>query len=75
MGEISAHVYGWLQLLSRAAVVALIGRLVGSTLVLIIGKRLVHILPDEWVNEEVIGVLAQVIVSLFVFLGLKVIQN
>jgi hypothetical protein len=71
MGEFAAHLYGWTQLLSRAAVVALVARGIGSILVLVFGKHL-----DQhhfhFVNEDTLGIIAQLVVSLFVLLGLKV---
>ena len=74
MGEFAAHCYGWMQMLSRGAAAALVARGVGSILVLAFGKRLLRyeVLSTELINEDSIGVVAQLLVSLFVFLGLKV---
>lgn len=71
MGEFAAHLYGWTQLLSRAVVAALVARGIGSILVLVFGK---HLLQHNFyfVNEDSFGIIAQLIVSLFVLLGLKV---
>ncbi|XP_059350531.1 cationic amino acid transporter 2-like isoform X1 [Daphnia carinata] len=70
MGEFAAHLYGWTQVLSRAAVAALVARGIGSVLVLVFGK---HLLQHNFyfVNEDSFGIIAQLIVSLFVLLGLK----
>lgn len=71
MGEFAAHLYGWAQLLSRAAVAALVARGIGSILVLVFGKHLAQH-NFYFINEDSFGIIAQLIVSLFVLLGLKV---
>ncbi len=74
MGEFAAHLYGWIQMLSRGAAAALVARGIGSILVLVFEKRLLRyeILSTELINEDSIGVIAQLMVSVFVLLGLKV---
>ena len=71
MGEFAAHLYGWIQLLSRGAVAALAARGVGSVLVLVFGRKLLQY-DFQLVNEDSFGIIAQMMVSLLVLLGLKV---
>lgn len=71
MGEFAAHLYGWTQLLSRGAVAALVARGVGSVLVLVFGRTLIQY-DFQFVNENSFGIIAQLMVSLLVLLGLKV---
>lgn len=73
LGELPAYFYGWLQLAYRATTVALLARGLGSILALIIGNGLVrhHYLPLSWVHEDILGITAQLIVSIFILGGLN----
>lgn len=61
-------------MLSRAASAALLARGIGSTLIFIFEKRFQRysLIPPEMINEDSIAALAQILVALLVFLGLKV---
>jgi hypothetical protein len=74
LGEFPAYLNGWIQILSLSSFIALMARSLGTILQVTVGNRLVlhHLITKTMANEDFIGLLAQLIVYIFILFGLKV---
>lgn len=75
MGELSAYLYGWSQILNRSILITLLARGLGSVIVQTVGERLIeHHFPlsSSLINEDSIGITSQLMVCALVLCGLQV---
>ncbi len=73
LGELPAYLYGWLKIINNAIMTALLAQGLGSVLLRVACNSVIRLhLASNFLHEDVVGIGAQLVVSVFVACGLQV---